>query len=89
MQLQEWDFFAVDAERNVIGTDRWFGRWCEALRRSLAARDASVTAAMALDEMVRAHGFRSVQQRDVWMPIGHSSTGGGPSFLPLITLQSS
>jgi len=87
LQLQEWDFLAVDAEKNIIGTDRWFGRWCEALRLSLAARDASVTAAVALDDMVRTHGFRSVQQRDVWMPIGPSSAEGGSSFLRFITLQ--
>ncbi|KAF5381996.1 hypothetical protein D9615_004207 [Tricholomella constricta] len=71
LQLQEWDFFIVDAQKQVIGTDCWFGRWCAALRQSLAIRNASVNAAEGLDNMIRSNGtFHDIQQQDVWMPVG-------------------
>jgi len=52
-QLQEWDFFAVDAEKQLIGTDRWFGRWCAALRHALANRNANIGAADSLEKMLK------------------------------------
>ncbi|KAG6867842.1 hypothetical protein C0993_010331 [Termitomyces sp. T159_Od127] len=70
LQLQEWDFFAVDVEKRVIGTESWFGKWCSALRHGLAYRGAGVNAANGLNEMIAEQGFGSIQQRDVWMPIG-------------------
>ncbi|KAG6918803.1 hypothetical protein DXG01_011555 [Tephrocybe rancida] len=71
LQLQEWDFFVVDGnKRRIIGTESWFGRWCKALRHGLAFRGAGVNAAEGLDDMIRAQGFGSIQQQDVWMPIG-------------------
>ncbi|KAG6895754.1 hypothetical protein C0992_012833 [Termitomyces sp. T32_za158] len=70
LQLQEWDFFAVDVEKRVIGAESYFGQWCSALRHGLAYRGAGVNAANSLNEMVAGKGFGAVQQRDVWMPIG-------------------
>ncbi|KAF5381551.1 hypothetical protein D9615_005561 [Tricholomella constricta] len=71
LQLQEWDFFVVDAEKNMIGTDSWFARWCASLRHGLAVRSASVNAAESLDATIRGQGtLESVQQQNVWMPIG-------------------
>ncbi|KAG6840253.1 hypothetical protein C0991_007910 [Blastosporella zonata] len=71
LQLQEWDFFVVNGDKErVSGTESWFGRWCEALRHGLAFRGAGVDAAEGLDGMIRAQGFGSVKQQDVWMPIG-------------------
>ncbi|KAG5642933.1 hypothetical protein DXG03_001850 [Asterophora parasitica] len=71
LQMQEWDFFVVNVEKNIVGAESWFGRWCAALRRGLAFRSASVGAAESLDAMIEAQGpFESVQQQNVWMPIG-------------------
>jgi len=71
LQLQEWDFFVVDAQKQQVGTESWFGRWCAALRHGLAFRSASINAAEGLDDMIRAQGtFNFVQQQNVWMPIG-------------------
>ncbi|KAG6876210.1 hypothetical protein C0993_004945 [Termitomyces sp. T159_Od127] len=57
-------------EKRVIGTESWFGKWCSALRHGLASRGAGVNAANGLNEMIAEQGFGSIQQRDVWMPIG-------------------
>ncbi|KAG5636463.1 hypothetical protein H0H81_007970 [Sphagnurus paluster] len=71
LQLQEWDFFVVDSEKNMVGVESWFGRWCAALRHGLAVRGASINAAQGLDGMISAQGtFASVNQQNVWMPIG-------------------
>ncbi|KAG6817379.1 hypothetical protein H0H87_009566 [Tephrocybe sp. NHM501043] len=71
LQLQEWDFFVVnDNKKRLDGTESWFGRWCEALRHGLSIRGAGVNAAEGLDGMITEKGFESVQQQDVWMPIG-------------------
>ena len=81
-QLQEWDFFAVDAEKKIIGTDRWFGRWCATLRHALASRDANIGAAESLEKMLRDQGtFQAVNQRDVWMPIGPCASLGTLFFM--------
>ncbi|GLB41200.1 putative methyltransferase domain containing protein [Lyophyllum shimeji] len=71
LQLQEWDFFVVDAQKKLVGDESWFGRWCAALRHGLAFRSASIGAAESLDSMIKTQGsFDAVQQQNVWMPIG-------------------
>lgn len=71
LQLQEWDFFVVDAQKKPVGTESWFGRWCAALRHGLAFRSASINAAEGLDNMIQTQGtFDPIQQQNIWMPIG-------------------